>query len=499
MVRFKHLIPVSLNLSVGIAAVASSSSLSSPAILAGQARNALADDIARLHQSVRRARSIIEIRDADVSVSTSKLQEILGDIKGLEKQVTALLRDGAGAGANDDAKQSSQSSDENNCHGSADQVGSDDPSRGKANCSMKAGSAARKPEQKSARQTSGPSSSPAARASSDDGALTGAVFDEASGSKTSTSSSVSSLAASKYDSESTDSGRNSDISPKGSADDEASASAGGSSSQGGKGKVSHDTSSNKTDEESGPAPPSATEEDDSAPVGLMKSAPGETTPRFLTARPAKAPQQAVVTRKPVATGSASPKDGTRNAGPMTMSLREELTTTTITRTGSSRTTVKITKTRTKTIWMDWRTKSSTTKASRTPAKTKPATSPTADEADRDMDRDTERVATRAPNFSHASPNVLPQQLAGGLQRFSNSTIKLYVPLKAERVLFSGHTMAAETPTSLTRVKAAPPAMATRKRLTLPPSAGSARTSSPPPSGFKTIATKASKRPNETRK
>lgn len=492
MVHFKHLIPASLALSIGNApAAASSSSSSSPAALARQARSALTDNIARLHQSVRRARSIIEMRDADVSVSESKLQDILGEIKSLEKHVSDLLPagPGTGPGANADATKSSQSNDENGCHGSTDQVGPAGPSRGNANCSLKAGAAARKPVEKSALQTSRPGSSPDAGPFSSGykgGRLPGAGSDEASA--------------------------------------------------------------------------STTEEDDSTPPVMGKTPPGASTPRFLTARPAKPTQQAVISRKPAATSFASPKDGSRHAGPMPMSLGEELTTTTITRRGSSRTTVKITKTRTRTIWrtttkasrMSGMTKSATpspvaadvdqdadqnpggfairtsgqtkpgtsskTKpatsslmtggrdradagaATRTSAKTKPAgSSSIVGEASRNMKPATERraTATRAPNFTKASPSVNAQQLPA-LQRFANSTIKLSAPLRAEREPLDDKTVAAQTSTLLAHAKAAA-AMTTRKRLTLSPSAGEARASSPPPSGFKTMATRASKRPNETNK
>lgn len=566
MVRVRQLIPASLTLSIGIApAIASSSSSPYPAIPTGHARSALAEDIARLHRSVKRARSIIEIRDANVPVSTSKLQEILGEIKGLESQVSALLPDEAEADG-------SQASGTNECDGSADQVGPGTPSRGNANCPMNAGAAARRPGHESALGSSPSPAAAAAAGTSSDGAkdstLPGAVFDETSGFRTSTSSSLPSLAASKFDFAVSSGGRDGDGSPAipvgGQAPAESSPSAGG------KGEESDGISADKADEEMGPAPSSAAKED-----VLMETPSGATAPRFLTARPAKAPQQAVITPKPAATGSA--KDNAESAAPVTMSLGQELTTTTITRTGSSRTTIKITMTRTRTIRMDWRSKSAATEATQAPAKTTPAIpSPSPDEAGQDMDqgteglaepampspppneaardtegvakpamsspfpndagrdtdakpamssplpdkagRDTEggakpamsspfpdeasqdsgRVATRAPNFSQARPRVNAQQPAVGLQRYTNSTMKLYAPLKADTALFSSQTTTAEAPTPLARVLVAPPAMTTRMRLMQP---RNARPSSRPPSGFKTITVRESKRPspNETRK
>lgn len=66
MVRLKHLIPASLTLS---AAIAPSAAASSSAVVG----DSLADDMARPHPSVRRARGIVQAGGADVPVPRSRL------------------------------------------------------------------------------------------------------------------------------------------------------------------------------------------------------------------------------------------------------------------------------------------------------------------------------------------------------------------------------------------------------------------------------------------
>lgn len=168
-------------------------------------------------------------------------------------------------------------------------------------------------------------------------------------------------------------------------------------------------------------------------VGAL--APIKTSPAvFLAARPAEVPAQAAATQKPAAPFAAA-----------AMSPVEEATLTTITRMHTSQVTIRVTKTRTKTVSPAGWTSPSSPSSTRTPGQAEAAAgSPAVDKVGQDTAKGATKAASRTPDYSRASPAMDAPQLA-----------------------------------------APAPAPTTQKRLALP-------------GGFTTVPTRASNRPSETR-
>ncbi|POR36988.1 Uncharacterized protein TPAR_02816 [Tolypocladium paradoxum] len=457
MVLLSDLLHVALNVSPGISSHGAAASRS--ALVGHDAKTlpAFANDIVRLHDTVKRARGVVEDRDATVQVPQSELLDILSKLNSLEQQVAALLP----AGTKDDKK---PDTGDQNCdvehllfslgvNGPDNKPGqvSDHPLfRRNANCSMEAIAAAQKQGQHDPLKSSG------ATPHKDD--------------SSSSSPSKENKAAHRASPHKENIG-----SPSGPQTAPAVAATGDSAPM-----ISVDSSEDKATESA--AVGSAT------PATILDDSVALVSPTLLSAAAAR---DSVPTPPATLSGATGDAEST-STDPITSYLNEEFQTTTVTKTKTTRTTITITRKHTA---------------------THPRTIPTELPNETKFEDDDRAKPARASNGTKGAdkgagesslpsgdvkmpPSSMNAPVSVGPKHFFNSTVKEFKARINDEPRLS--TVLTETST-LVRSEATP-ALTSEKPSQLSNAGGAAKPSmaNAPPSGFKTISTSASKGAAETK-